>query len=149
MLERCLWTEVSEPPRLPASPLPDRTDVAIIGGGYTGLSAARRLGRRGIDAAVLEQHTMGWGASGRNGGFVLPGYKPEMARLYHRLGEERASRMFRLTLDAIAFLERLVAEDEISCDLVQCGAVTLAAKPGHLRGLEESGRFLQDRLGYA
>jgi glycine/D-amino acid oxidase-like deaminating enzyme len=72
-----------------------------------------------------------------------------MAELYHRLGEERASRMFRLTLDAIAFLERLVAEEEISCDLVQCGAVTLAAKPGHLRGLEESGRFLQDRLGYA
>jgi glycine/D-amino acid oxidase-like deaminating enzyme len=149
MLERCLWTEASEPLRFPAFPLPASTDVAVIGGGYTGLSAARTLARRGIDATVLEQHTMGWGASSRNGGFVLPGYKPEMAELYHRVGEERARGMFQLTIDAIAFLERVVAEEEISCDLVQCGAVTLAAKPSHLRSLEESGRFLQERLGYA
>ena len=149
MLERCLWTESAEPTRLPAYPLPASTDVAVIGGGYTGLSAARTLARHGIDTTVLEQHTMGWGASGRNGGFVLPGYKPEMAELYERLGEERAARMFQLTLDAIGFLERVIVEEAISCDFVQCGAVTLAAKPSHLRPLEESGRFLQDRLGYA
>jgi glycine/D-amino acid oxidase-like deaminating enzyme len=76
-IDRCLWTdgipagEARESPELPA-----RTDVAIIGGGYTGLSAARALARRGADATVLEQHTIGWGASGRNGGQVLPGYKP-------------------------------------------------------------------------
>jgi glycine/D-amino acid oxidase-like deaminating enzyme len=149
MQERCLWTETSPRPSLPASPLPASTEVAIIGGGYTGLSAARSLARRGVDVTVLEQHTMGWGASSRNGGFVLPGYKPEMAELYHQVGEERAARMFQLTLDAIAFLERLIAEEAIACDLVQCGAVTLAAKPGHLRALEESGRFLQERLGYS
>jgi glycine/D-amino acid oxidase-like deaminating enzyme len=97
---------------------------------------------------VLERYTLGWGASSRNGGFVLPGYKPEMEELDRRLGSERASRMFELTLDAIRFLESLVVEEPIDCDFARCGAVTLAAKPGHLPALKESGRFLRDRLGY-
>jgi glycine/D-amino acid oxidase-like deaminating enzyme len=149
MLERCLWTETSPLRRFPASALPATTDVAVVGGGYTGLSAARTLAQRGIDVTVLEQHTMGWGASGRNGGFVLPGYKTDMTELYRRLGDERAGRMFRLTLDAIAFLEQVISEEEISCDFARCGAVTLAAKPSHLGSLERSRRFLRERLGYA
>jgi glycine/D-amino acid oxidase-like deaminating enzyme len=148
MLERCLWTDTSPPTRLPACPLPSSTDVAIIGGGYTGLAAARALARRGADVTVLERYTLGWGASSRNGGFVLPGYKPEMEELDRRLGSERASRMFELTLEAIRFLENLIAEEPIACDFVRCGAVTLAAKPGHLPALKESGRFLRHRLGY-
>ena len=77
-IDRCLWSEgiPAEAPEVPE--LPERTDVAIVGGGYTGLAAARSLARRGADTVVLEQHTFGWGASGRNGGFVLPGFKPEM-----------------------------------------------------------------------
>ena len=148
MLERCLWTETSHHTRFPASPLPHSTDIAIIGGGYTGLSAARCLARRGIDVTVLERHTVGWGASGRNGGFVLPGYKPEMEELYHRLGAARAAAMFQLSLDGIAFLRDLIQQEAIACDFAACGAVTLAAKPGHVPALEESGRFLRERLGY-
>jgi glycine/D-amino acid oxidase-like deaminating enzyme len=148
MLDLCLWTEASPPPRFPAVPLPDRTDVAIVGGGYTGLAAARALARRGVDATVLEQHSFGWGASGRNGGFVLPGYKPEMEELAERLGAERAARMFRLSLEAIRDLATLIAEEGIPCDFVRCGAVTLAAKPGHMHGLEQSGRFMREQLGY-
>ena len=148
MLERCLWTETSHHSRFPAAPLPGSTDIAIIGGGYTGLSAARCLARRGTDVTVLERHTVGWGASGRNGGFVLPGYKPEMEELYHRLGAARAAAMFQLSLDGIAFLRNLIQQEEIACDFTACGAVTLAAKPAHLSALEESGRFLRERLGY-
>jgi len=148
MLERCLWTETSPLPRFPACSLPERTDVAIVGGGYTGLAAARALARRGADATVLEQHTLGWGASGRNGGFVLPGYKPEMEDLAQRVGAARAARMFQLSLEAIRNLSSLISEEGISCDFVRCGAVTLAAKPGHLRGLEQSGRFMREQLGY-
>jgi glycine/D-amino acid oxidase-like deaminating enzyme len=148
MLQRCLWTETAPPTRLPAYPLPPSTDVAIIGGGYTGLSAARTLARLGANVTVLEQRTLGWGASGRNGGFVLPGYKPEMEELDRRLGSERAARMFQLSLEAMRFLEQLITEEAIACDFAHSGAVTLAAKPGHMRGLEESSRFMRERLGY-
>lgn len=148
MLERCLWTETASLPRYPAVPLPRLTDVVIIGGGYTGLAAARTLARKGIDVTLLERHTLGWGASGRNGGFILPGYKPKMEELDRRLGTERAGRIFQLTLDAICFLENLISEESIACDFVRCGAVTLAAKPSHLPALARSGRFLRDRLGY-
>jgi glycine/D-amino acid oxidase-like deaminating enzyme len=136
------------PPFLPAAPLPSSTDVAVIGGGYTGLAAGRALARRGVDVTVLERHTVGWGASSRNGGFVLPGFKPEMEELASRLGPERAARMFRLSLDAICFLGDVIAEEGISCDLVRCGAVTLAAKPGHMSALEQSCRFMRQELGY-
>jgi glycine/D-amino acid oxidase-like deaminating enzyme len=91
---------------------------------------------------------LGWGASGRNGGFVLPGYKPGMEELAQRLGAVRAARMFQLSLEAIRNLSSLISEEGISCDFVRCGAVTLAAKPGHMRGLEQSGRFMREQLGY-
>jgi glycine/D-amino acid oxidase-like deaminating enzyme len=148
-IDRCLWTDGAPAGEARESPeLPARTDVAIIGGGYTGLAAARALARRGVDATVLEQHTLGWGASGRNGGFVLPGYKPEIEKLAKRLGAARAARMFQLSLEAIRHLSSLISEEGISCDFVRCGAVSLAAKPGHLRGLEQSGRFMREQLGY-
>jgi glycine/D-amino acid oxidase-like deaminating enzyme len=154
MIERCLWTEtaplsVHAPAGTrPASPLPARTDVAIVGAGYTGLAAARALARRGADVTVLERHSIGWGASSRNGGFVLPGFKPEMEELAARLGAERAAAMFQLSLAAIRHLAGLISEERIDCDLHRSGAVTLAAKPGHLKALEESGRFLCEQLGY-
>jgi hypothetical protein len=56
--------------------------------------------------------------------------------------------MFRLTLDAIQHLESLVSEEHLECDFDRCGAVSLAAKPSHLRALEARGRFLRQRLGY-
>src|SRR3954468_1790588 len=148
MIERCLWTETAPLPTLPHSPLPASSDVVIIGAGYTGLSAARTLARLGLETTVLEQHTVGWGASGRNGGFILPGYKPEMDELERRLGPERAAGMFRLTLDAIEHVAALIRDERIDCDFVRCGAVTLAAKPDHIAALEASAQFLHERLGY-
>jgi glycine/D-amino acid oxidase-like deaminating enzyme len=148
-IDHCLWTDgipAAEPAE--SADLPARTDVAIIGGGYTGLAAARALARRGVDATVLEQHAIGWGASGRNGGQVLPGYKPEMEELAHRLGPERAGRMFQLSLDAIRYVASLIEEEAIACDFVRCGAVTVASKPSHMRGLEQGAQFMRQHLGY-
>ncbi|HKH83377.1 MAG TPA: FAD-binding oxidoreductase, partial [Gemmatimonadales bacterium] len=143
-----MWSDQIELPRYLTAPLPSITDVAVIGGGYTGLSAARELGHSGIDVTVLERYHVGWGASSRNGGFVLQGYKPEMEELARMVGAERARRMFQLTLDAMQLLESLISEETIVCDFVHCGALTLAAKPKHMKSLEQSGRFLRTEVGY-
>ena len=63
--------------------------MAVVGAGYTGLSAAFTLARHGASVEVLERHRAGWGASGRNGGFVLPGYKPGTEQLLRRHGVDR------------------------------------------------------------
>src|SRR5215216_5529425 len=75
-------------------PLPEKVDVAIIGGGYTGLSAARTLAKRGVTVAVLEANTIGWGASSRNGGMVLTGLKLGMQSVMKKYGRELAKRLF-------------------------------------------------------
>ena len=149
MIERCLWTEASPVASgLAAGTPPDRTDVAIVGGGYTGLAAARALARRGVDVTVLERHGIGWGASSRNGGFVLPGFKPDVEVLARKLGIAEARRLFELSKQAVEGLEALVANEAIDCDYTRCGTIILAARPGHLVGLERSRQFLRDQLGH-
>ena len=135
-------------PRGSTAPLPDRTDVAVVGGGYTGLSAARTLARQGVAVTVVERHRAGWGASGRNGGFVLPGFQPEADCLVRRYGAERARALFAGSMEAIGFLEGVIAEEAIDCGYARRGAVTLAARPSHLRDLERSRRTLRDRFGH-
>jgi glycerol-3-phosphate dehydrogenase len=74
--QQIYWhTTVNMPDDSKVTPLPEKVDVAIIGGGFTGLSAARTLARQGVSVAVLEANTIGWGASSRNGGMVLTGLK--------------------------------------------------------------------------
>jgi glycine/D-amino acid oxidase-like deaminating enzyme len=148
MIERCLWTEMAPPPMRARTELPPESDVAIVGGGYTGLAAAHVLTRNGVSATVLEQHTVGWGASSRNGGFVLPGYQPEIEVLAERYGLEPARRLFAVSLEAVDYLERLVQTEHIDCDFIRSGGVTLAAKPQHYLGLAQSQRFLHQALGY-
>jgi glycine/D-amino acid oxidase-like deaminating enzyme len=147
--ERCLWTAALPGSAVPeAVPLPGRTDVAIVGGGYTGLAAARALARRGVDVTLLERHHLGWGASGRNGGFVLPGYKPDVQALAKKLGLVAARRLFETSLQAVRFLEGLIAEEGVDCDYSRCGSLVLAAKPRHLEDLKASRQFLEAELGY-
>ena len=74
------------PADLPSSELPEKVDVAVVGGGYTGLHAALALRKAGADVAVLEQETIGWGASSRNGGMALTGMKMEMPLVFKRYG---------------------------------------------------------------
>src|SRR6476620_1370350 len=74
-LEKNFWLTTVQAPEGPWRPLPDRVDVAVIGAGFTGLSAARTLAKGGARVAVLEAENLGWGASCRNGGMVLSGLK--------------------------------------------------------------------------
>ena len=119
--EKTFWLDTAEMPVLPQHPLPDRVDVAVIGAGFTGLSAARTLAKRGAKVAVLESHTVGWGASSRNGGMVLTGLKLGATTLISRYGKEMARRMYDGSLKSIDCVEAIVREEKFDCDFSRCG----------------------------
>jgi gamma-glutamylputrescine oxidase len=100
------------------------TDVAIIGGGLAGLSAALSLVERGHrDVTVIEARQVGWGASGRNGGFVSPGFATGMNAVIRRLGHDRALALFGLTRDAIRLVRRRIDRYAIPCEPVDSGMI--------------------------
>src|SRR5258708_11622383 len=111
--------------------LPESVDVAVIGAGFTGLSAARTLAKRGAKVAVLEAETIGWGASSRNGGMVLTGMKLGVNKLISMYGRERTQRMYAASLESIDCVEKIVAEDRIACDFSRCGHLEVACKQKH------------------
>jgi glycine/D-amino acid oxidase-like deaminating enzyme len=111
--------------------LPARVDVAVIGAGFTGLSAARTLARRGAQVAVLESETIGWGASSRNGGMVLTGMKLGVNQLISRYGRELTRRMYAASLATIDCVEQIIREEAIDCDFSRCGHLEVACKRKH------------------
>jgi len=124
------------------TPLPTKVDVAIIGGGYTGLSAARTLARQGANVAVLEANTIGWGASSRNGGMVLTGLKVSMGTVLKKYGRELARDLFQFSLDSIDTVEQLIKEENIVCGFARYGHLLTANKPKHFEALEEEVEFM-------
>ena len=128
--------------------LPSRVDVAIVGGGYTGLAAARHLARAGADVVVLERETAGWGASSRNGGQVLTGLKVDPAALVARFGETRARRLFDASLESIAAVETLIAEESIACEYERTGHLEAAWKPSHFRAFCDEQALLARVFGH-
>jgi glycine/D-amino acid oxidase-like deaminating enzyme len=113
-------------------PLPDTADVVVIGGGYAGINAARELARRGTAVTLLEAHTLGWGASTRNGGIVHAGYKWGPGALLKRYGEATGRALYRETLESYALVKRLIADEVIDCDFREVGHLELAYAPSHV-----------------
>ncbi len=103
----------------------------MIGAGFTGLSAARTLAKRGARVAVLESETIGWGASSRNGGMVLTGMKLGVNKLISMYGRERTKRMYAASLASIDCVEQIVREEGIECDFSRCGHLEVACKQKH------------------
>src|SRR5271170_3607504 len=132
MQEHNYWLTTVEMPRAESWPsLPERVDVAVIGSGFTGLSAARTLAKRGAKVAVLESETLGWGASSRNGGMVLTGLKLGVNQLISMYGHELARRMYAASLETIGCVEQIIREEAIDCDFFRCGHLEVACKQRH------------------
>jgi glycine/D-amino acid oxidase-like deaminating enzyme len=128
-------------PELPGyrgRPVPERADVVVIGGGYTGINAARVLARAGAKVTLLEAETLGFGGSTRNGGIVHPGYKWGPQELIDRYGEDTGRALFHETLDAYDVVKRLIAEEAIDCEFRECGYLDLAWAPSHAEDLRHS-----------
>jgi gamma-glutamylputrescine oxidase len=109
-------------------------DICVIGGGYTGLSAALELARRGYDVVLLEANRVGWGASGRNGGQIVTGYSGDHVRLFRR--------------QAKALTGERVARHRIACDL-KWGYIFAADKPRQLRELTQAAEHWSRDYDYA
>ena len=136
------------PADLPSSELPDKVDVAVVGGGYTGLHAAIALRKAGADVAVLDQETIGWGASSRNGGMALTGMKMEMPAVFKRYGPQLGRQFWEWSLASIDHLEYTLAEEQIDCDFERSGHVLLAAKPKHYTAMAHELEWMRTTLGY-
>ncbi|MEO7908313.1 MAG: FAD-dependent oxidoreductase [Roseiflexaceae bacterium] len=145
-----MWlTGVTFPAINPMQPLTARADVAIVGGGYTGLAAARELARRGVSVALLEARTLGWGASSRNGGMVLTGLKLEVEQLVSKYGLQTARRLFAASLKALNCVEQIVADEQIECDFARSGHLLLACKPAHFRAFAREAELLERDFGHS
>jgi glycine/D-amino acid oxidase-like deaminating enzyme len=147
--EKNYWLQtVSTPPVQTALDLPESVDVAIVGGGFCGLSAARALAKRGVHVCLFEAETFGWGASSRNGGMVLTGLKLPVPTLIKRYGRETARKMFAASLESIDCVEQIVQEENIDCDFSRCGHLEVACKQAHFDGYEESAALIQREFGH-
>ena len=125
-----------------------KVDVAVVGAGLTGLSAALHLARKGATVAVFERETVAFGASGRNGGMATTGLSIGFRDAVARYGFPTASTLFLSYNDAIDTVEKLVGEEGIDCDFARTGKLNLAAKPGHYDGLRKTHEVLAERLDY-
>jgi glycine/D-amino acid oxidase-like deaminating enzyme len=134
-LQRTLWWKTATPrPVLPGISSDLSVDVAVIGGGFTGLTAALHLARRGASVVVLEADAIGSGASGVNAGFVVPNFaKADPATVTKRLGPERGRRLLELVGRGGERIFETVRNFQIDCDAAQTGWL----QPAHSDAMAE------------
>jgi glycine/D-amino acid oxidase-like deaminating enzyme len=124
-----------------------RTDVAVIGGGLTGVVAALHLARGGAKVDLFEQNTVGFGASGRNGGMATTGMSIGIRDAVDKFGFDKAASLYRMYGEAVDLIEKLIAEEGIDCHFARPGKLILASKPAHVEGFEKTAELLNTRLG--
>jgi gamma-glutamylputrescine oxidase len=123
-------------------------DVAVLGGGIAGCSAALHLAKRGYKVALLEARRVGYGASGRSGGQTIFGFAASQQKLEREVGREDARRLFDMSIEALDLTQSLIQEYAIDCDY-RPNHVHVAVKPRHLRELDQWARELHENYGYS
>ena len=140
------WWDGAPRPDWPEAALPASADVAVIGSGFTGLSAALTLARVGRGVHVLEAELPGHGASTRNSGILVRNYRTKFSKLAAKYGQPRAVALTREAETAYGYLCDLIRREQISCHLVECGGFVAAQTPRHYermaRELELLGRHV-------
>jgi gamma-glutamylputrescine oxidase len=124
-----------------------RVDVAVVGAGVAGCSAALHFAQQGYDVAVLEAHRVGFGASGRSGGQLIFGLAVGQKSLIAQVGRENARRLFAMSVEALDLTQSLIRDHGIECDY-RPNHVHVATKPRHLEELRDWERELHDEYDY-
>jgi len=145
---RPLWTDQFQPKICVAQDLPVYTDVAIIGSGYTGLNAAIQLSQLGIDVVVMDQETIGWGASSRNGTMLTPGLKAKHKDIKRWYGADKLKEFWQWSVDAVHYVTDIIKQEQIDCDYEINGMAYLASKPSHADGVRAYGDYLKTEFKY-
>jgi len=143
------WMDTVEMPRTNrAVTLPEAVDVAVIGAGFTGLSAALTMAKRGVDVAVLDSESIGWGASSRNGGMVLTGLKLGANKLIAMYGRERTQAMYAASIRSIGLVEEIVREENIDCNFWRSGHLEVACKQKHFDDYARQAETIQREFNH-
>ena len=122
-------------------------DIAVIGGGFTGLSAALACAEKGLKVILFEAKTIGFGASGRNGGQLIPGLRWSMREIDEEFGRERAQAIFDLAYSAVGRVTDRISKHGIECDL-KSGHLEAAYKPTHFDAMQRDADFLAREFGW-
>jgi glycine/D-amino acid oxidase-like deaminating enzyme len=137
--QSCWWRGTAPPEAQPRLEGDHRTEVAIIGGGFTGLNAALVLAKAGVETTVIDAEQPGWGASGRNGGFCcLGGSKLGSTLLAQRFGSDQRDAWHRAERAAVDHVDALLAEHQIDVDRHSDGETLLAHTPRAMRDMQAS-----------
>lgn len=141
-----LWHATATPvDTSPALTEPVTTDVLVIGAGFTGLSTALHLAELGVQTCVVEASQPGWGASGRNGGQVIPGLKYDPQELISRFGPERGQALVDFAGSAADVVFDLIERHGIACDPVRKGWIQTAHSDAMLKSVETRARQWMDQ----
>ena len=130
------WWDAAPRPEPEEKPLPKRIDAAIVGSGYTGLSAALTLARAGRSVVVLDREAPGFGASSRNAGYVGRTFKHSFTKLVETAGLDHAVAIYRELRAAFDHVLRLIETEKIDCAFRRCGRLIVANRPRHFGQIE-------------
>ncbi|XDA97593.1 FAD-binding oxidoreductase [Sulfitobacter sp. LCG007] len=143
------WYAASTPPLPPFAALKGaaKADVCVIGGGYTGLSAALHLAEAGRSVILLEAHRVGFGASGRNGGQLGSGQRQDQQALEKMAGTSQARALWELGEEAKALVKALISKHGIDCHL-KPGVAWTGSTDADVAHLHDYADHLQKHYGY-
>lgn len=135
--ETPFWWEAAAPESISFVDPDTAFDVAVIGGGYTGLSAALTLAKAGHSVVILESEKPGFGASSRNGGMIGNLLKPGLNGLISMYGRDKGIAVYQEALASVAFIEQRISEEKIDCDLTMNGRFYPVIQDSHLASMTQ------------